>query len=321
MIAATKSNDTLVPKVHRLTSCDEGSMVGSLARMMTVQSQSTCAVIQCISAIIVDHLNSSNMCSNDLKAIFSDRYSNFFPVHGWTKDKRFQVLHVENFFSKILNTTEMEYECIVVVLIYIERIIRTGKVVITETNWKSLVFISCLLASKVWDDLSMINSDFVCAMEGQISLKDANKLELWTLQLLSFNVYVSSDEYDHYHSVILSLITQCVTEQSDQSALDSESSASENSIYTTSTVRLFHHGHSLPPATSTTTPAKHSSCSISGSASSIRVHPDPLYVHRQPLKHDVVQQNRPIILSTRKKLASALSKLLRFRRRKAHSLS
>lgn len=53
------------------------------------------------------------------------------------------------------------------------------------------MFVFCLLqASKVWDDLSMINEDFtvVCPM---FSLADINRLEINFLQILKYHLTVS----------------------------------------------------------------------------------------------------------------------------------
>lgn len=64
-------------------------------------------------------------------------------------------------------------------------------------NWKSILFASMVMASKVWDDLSMWNADFshIC---GSFTLARVNQLELAMLDALSFNVTVAASEYAKY---------------------------------------------------------------------------------------------------------------------------
>ena len=55
-----------------------------------------------------------------------------------------------------------------------------------------------IMASKVWDDLSMWNADFsqVC---GSFTLKRINELELALLEFLGFSVKVTASDYAKYY--------------------------------------------------------------------------------------------------------------------------
>ena len=54
----------------------------------------------------------------------------------------------------------MEAECIIMSLVYIERLVKQSHLPLTLRNWKQVMMICMILASKIWDDLSMWNSDF-----------------------------------------------------------------------------------------------------------------------------------------------------------------
>jgi len=57
-----------------------------------------------------------------------------------------------------------------------------GKLSIRYENWKSVLLSCIMMASKVWDDLSMLNVDFskICP---SFALKIVNKLETKLLEI------------------------------------------------------------------------------------------------------------------------------------------
>lgn len=114
------------------------------------------------------------------------------------------------FFTEIFTKSQMESDCIIMALIYIEKIIKKSHDWVRPTvlNWKSILLASIVMASKVWDDLSMINVDFanICAsIRCPFSLKRINQLELSVLELLKYKVSISSSEYRKYCNFIESV--------------------------------------------------------------------------------------------------------------------
>jgi hypothetical protein len=67
------------------------------------------------------------------------------------------VQEVENFYMEFFRRSQMEHDTIIMSLIYIERLIKRtdGAIRPTPLNWRSMLFSCMILASKVWDDLSM----------------------------------------------------------------------------------------------------------------------------------------------------------------------
>jgi len=104
----------------------------------------------------------------------------------------------------------METDCIIMSLIYVERLIKRtqGRLRPRASNWRSLIFSCMILSSKVWDDLSMWNADFSqsCPPGVTFSLQRINELELSILNALSFQVKVPASEYAKYYFLLRSMI-------------------------------------------------------------------------------------------------------------------
>jgi len=117
---------------------------------------------------------------------------------------------ITDFYRFVFKKAQMESDCIIVSLIYVERLLRdtNGGVWPNPKNWRSLLFSCMVMASKVWDDLSMWNKDFshVCPLGVKFSLKRINELELALLNCLKFNVKVLASEYAKYYFLMRSML-------------------------------------------------------------------------------------------------------------------
>lgn len=117
---------------------------------------------------------------------------------------------IADFFRFIFNKAQLENDTIIMSLIYVERLLRetNGGVRPNLQNWKSLLFSCMIMASKVWDDLSMWNVDFSQASPDGIifSLKRINELELAVLSCLNYNVKVPASEYAKYYFLMRSML-------------------------------------------------------------------------------------------------------------------
>ena len=67
---------------------------------------------------------------------------------------------IYNFVKNIILKTKMEREVAIICLAYVERLITMTGLRINEMNWKKLIFICLILASKLWDDESFENVHF-----------------------------------------------------------------------------------------------------------------------------------------------------------------
>ena len=118
----------------------------------------------------------------------------------------------------------MESECIIIALIYLERLIKytRGSLSIQKDNWHSILFACLILASKVWDDLSMWNIDFSHVLP-TFTLKRINELELAILDALNYVVKVTAGEYAKYYFLLRSMMARlgiCANEATRVQPLD-----------------------------------------------------------------------------------------------------
>ena len=132
---------------------------------------------------------------------------------------------ITTFYRDIFYKAQMEADCIIMSLIYVERLIKktNGNLRPRATNWRSLLFSCMILSSKVWDDLSMWNADFSqsCPPGGvNFSLQRINQLELAILNTLKFNVKVLASEYAKYYFLLRSMLIKSGLGGEDLGSLD-----------------------------------------------------------------------------------------------------
>ena len=107
------------------------------------------------------------------------------------------VEQISRYLRQIFKTAQCSVDCTIVCLIYIERLMNTSGLRLTVRNWRSLIAIGMLLASKVHDDLSMVNADF--AMFLPFSVDQINQWERQFLAGIRYDVRVSAAQYTKYY--------------------------------------------------------------------------------------------------------------------------
>ena len=81
----------------------------------------------------------------------------------------------------------------------------------TADTWASILFTCMVLASKVWDDLSMWNIDFSnvstnCSLLQSFNVQRINQLERAILTCLKFGVVIPASEYAKYYYLLRSMM-------------------------------------------------------------------------------------------------------------------
>ena len=107
------------------------------------------------------------------------------------------VGETEYVIRHVFKTGQLSVDCNIIALVYLDRLKTASGIQITPQNWRPLVVLSLMMASKIWDDLSMINEDFSTFLH--FSLKKLNAWEVEFLKHLSFNVRVAASEYARYY--------------------------------------------------------------------------------------------------------------------------
>jgi hypothetical protein len=117
---------------------------------------------------------------------------------------------ITTFFRDVFRRCQMECDCIIMSLIYVERLIKSteGALRPRTSNWQSILFSCMILSSKVWDDLSMWNADFSQTCPGGVKfpLQRINELEVAVLSALNFVVKVPASEYAKYYFLLRSML-------------------------------------------------------------------------------------------------------------------
>lgn len=86
------------------------------------------------------------------------------------------------FIKRIFVDLQLAIECILIMLVYVERLMTQGGVEVRSMNWKPIVFMGILLASKFWEDLNFWNVDFL-GVGQKYTLEGINQLESIFLSL------------------------------------------------------------------------------------------------------------------------------------------
>ena len=194
-------------------------------RAHLLQAERSNGGVATISSNSKGSLNSANFnatTDEDVHAIFQDRRS--------PGDYRYldttsipSLATITDFYRSIFLRSQMEVDCIIISLIYIERLIKMtdGKLTPKPTNWRSVLFSCMVLSSKVWDDLSMWNCDFskIGPLGVTFSLSRTNELEIALLRALEYKVKVNASEYAKYYFLLRGMLCRSGLASDDLSKL------------------------------------------------------------------------------------------------------
>lgn len=138
----------------------------------------------------------------DLMPLFSYYQIELLP------DKNFPHFTViAEFIRPSFDNLGIQNECLVMMLIYIERILSEGEVNLYKENWRTIVYTSLLLAGKMLEDLNISNNDFV-SVYPCFSLSSTNFLEKQLGSALGWRLFISPEQYSAYLHKLQGMIGQ-----------------------------------------------------------------------------------------------------------------
>ena len=105
-------------------------------------------------------------------------------------------LSIKDYLIRLSQFTKINESTIILILIYIDRIGKINKFVLTYRNIYKLILASMVIAIKYNEDLYFTNEQY--AKVGGVSVQASNDLELYSIQLLNFNLFISEDIYEKY---------------------------------------------------------------------------------------------------------------------------
>ena len=115
------------------------------------------------------------------------------------------VDEIYDFAHQLFKKVQLSSECSIVCLIYVEKLMADAKVPLVAETWRPIFLCGLLLASKVWQDLSSWNIEFV-SVYPQFSLDAINRLELLFLKHIKWDLYISQSLYAKYYFALRSLL-------------------------------------------------------------------------------------------------------------------
>lgn len=193
---------------------------GTIYIQNTMTNPDIQATIKCVCGVYRAHIVQaaerksmrSPVSVNDI-TFDTDVFSDDYGARKRRKKKTPSLAEVLAFYDEFYRRSRMEHDAIIMSLIYVERLVKgtNGVVSPTPENWRSILFACMVLASKVWDDLSMWNVDFSnvsahTAGLASFTLKRINQLELALLKSLNFDVKVPASEYAKYYFLIRTML-------------------------------------------------------------------------------------------------------------------
>ena len=185
------------------------------------------ATIKCVCGVYRAHIVQASKVSKQENAGASPQYYDALKDLNVSNTDAVPSLNdVVEFYDAFYRRSQMEHDTIITSLIYVERVVKytNGAVTPNAENWRSLLFACMVLASKVWDDLSMWNVDFsnVSAHTAGLSsftLRRINQLELELLKCLKFDVRVPAGEYAKYYFLIRTMLLRSGLVKEDEKPL------------------------------------------------------------------------------------------------------
>mmetsp|Transcript_24368 Transcript_24368/g.33837 ORF Transcript_24368/g.33837 Transcript_24368/m.33837 type:complete len:396 (+) Transcript_24368:212-1399(+) len=115
------------------------------------------------------------------------------------------VANIHAFIKLMFAGARLAPECMIVALIYIDRLSRGKRAVrLTERNWLPITMVALLTASKVWEDNPTWNGQF-SELFPAIPVRGLNRLERAFHSQLQYNLHISGKTYSRYYFALRAL--------------------------------------------------------------------------------------------------------------------
>jgi len=99
----------------------------------------------------------------------------------------------------VFKASRLSAETGVMCMAYLDRLVSNTGFTLHPSNWRRITLGALILASKVWEDASVWNEDFLSDAVPNMTVKDLNNLERHYLNFLKFNVSLKASEYAKYY--------------------------------------------------------------------------------------------------------------------------
>lgn len=108
---------------------------------------------------------------------------------------------VSHFLESVFELMSHSEAHFVSMIVYFERIIKKHSGLINESNMIRLIFMSGILALKMFDDFTYKNSYF--AQISGVSVQELNYLEFNFLEWIEYKLVIDEEEYKGYYNTLI----------------------------------------------------------------------------------------------------------------------
>ena len=105
-------------------------------------------------------------------------------------------ISIKEYCERIVELTHCEEGSFIASLLYVDRVCRYNKVILTLNNIHKLLFTSIIISIKYNEDQCYMDDYY--AKVGGVSLLEYTQLQYEFLQLIKYNLYINEDEYKTY---------------------------------------------------------------------------------------------------------------------------
>ena len=136
-------------------------------------------------------------------------------------------LSIKDYLTRLSQFTKINESTIILILIYIDRIGKINKFILTYRNIYKLILASMVIAIKYNED--NFYSSEVYAKLGGLSVSELNYLEFQFLILIKFSLFIEKDLFNKYYYNLLSFQEED-NENIEEDNTEEEDEKSENNI-------------------------------------------------------------------------------------------
>jgi len=170
------------PPIETAKSLDSWTLKSNISNLDTEE------ICRCIGRVIMQHAFTSG--KPGLPSSLKDRLVRVF-LHS---SEQITENGVYNLIKNMVVRGQLEPEVPIMAMAYLERFVAKTGLELAENNWKRLIFVCTMEASKIWDDESFENNSFAMAFSNY-NIQEINSMESAFLTLLDFELIVSGSDY------------------------------------------------------------------------------------------------------------------------------
>jgi len=191
-----------VPKLKNL-SAHRSSTSTLMGVRSTINAPDREEIVRCMAKALFYAIKGSHNSREDGEPFNEERYAIVKYPFNVTKANFPSERVILTFLVHLFNAVDISAESGVMCMVYIDRLHQKG-IQLQPNNWRRVILASTIISCKMWEQLSVWNTDFQKAFP-LMTIDDLNFLEKSILQALDYSVHLKGSEYAKYYFELRSL--------------------------------------------------------------------------------------------------------------------